>query len=298
MLDTVAIYSIKDLEKLSGIKAHTIRICEKRYGLLQPQRTETNIRYYQDDDVKLLLNTALLNRHGYKISKIASMSRSEINEAIIRISESDFDTEVQSDALTLAMLEMDEQKFQATINQRIKELGFKETIMQVFFPFLNRLSVLWMHGSVLPVQANYIAGLIKQKLYVAIDAIALPEKKTPSFLLYLPEGEEQELSLLFIHYLLKEQGFKVFNLGRRISLEDLKHAYKIQEPDFIFTIINDGLFKMSLKDYIDEISLHCRNSEILLTGIQVNRKPLKTKDNCHTFDGLESIMAYLEGVKV
>ncbi|NND07507.1 MAG: MerR family transcriptional regulator [Saprospiraceae bacterium] len=294
----MAIYSIRDLEKLSGIKAHTIRIWEKRYGLLQPQRTETNIRYYQDDDVKLLLNTALLNRHGYKISKIASMSQSEINEAILRISESEFDTEVQSDALTLAMLEMDEERFQATINKRIKELGFKETIMQVFFPFLNRLSVLWMTGSVLPVQENYIAGLIKQKLYVAIDAITLPQKETPSFLLYLPEGEEQELSLLFIHYLLKEQGFKVFNLGRNISLEDLKNAYKIQEPDFIFSIINDGLFKMSLKDYVDEISLHCRNSEILLTGIQVNRKPLKTKDNCHTFDGFESIMAYLEKVKV
>jgi len=298
MIDTVAIYSIRDLEKLSGIKAHTIRIWEKRYGLLHPQRTDTNIRYYQDDDVKLLLNTALLNRHGYKISKIASMSQSEINEEILRISGSDFDTEVQSDALTLAMLEMDEEKFQATINQRIRELGFRETIMQVFFPFLNRLSVLWMTGSVLPVQENYIAGLIRQKLYVAIDAIDLPKKETPSFLLYLPEGEEQELSLLFIHYLLKEKGFKVFNLGRNVSLEDLKHAYKIQQPNFIFTIINDGLFKMSLKNYIEEISLHCRNSKILLTGLQVNRQPLKIKSNCLTFDGFESIMEYLEKVEV
>ncbi len=294
----MAIYSIKDLEKLSGIKAHTIRIWEKRYKLLHPQRTDTNIRYYQDADVKLLLNAALLNRHGFKISKIAGMSQAEINEAIIRISESDVDTEVQSDALTLAMLEMDEEKFAATIEQRILEMGFKETIMKVFFPFLNRLSVLWMTGSVLPVQENYIAGLIRQKLYVAIDAIPIPKKPTTSFLLFLPEGEEQELSLLFIHYLLKDQGFQVFNLGRNVSLEDLKQAYRILHPDFVFTIINDGLFRTPLRDYVEELALHCRVSKVLLTGIQVNRQPIKTKSNCHIFDGLESILSYLEDVNV
>ena len=290
----MAIYSIRDLEMLSGIKAHTIRMWEKRYGFLQPHRTDTNIRYYLDEDVKLLLNAALLNRNGYKISKIASMSQEEINQAILRISEDKFDTQLQSDALTLSMLELDESKFEVTIEQRIKEIGFKETMIQVVFPFLNRLSVLWMTGSVLPVQENYIAGLIRQKLYVAIDGLPIPKKSAKTFMLYLPEQEEQELSILFIQYLLRQQGFKVLNLGRNISLEDINKAFKIQPSDYVFTIINDGLFKQPIKEYVDQLSLHCRSAKILLTGIQISRHQIKSRKNWVTFEGLEEIMDYFK----
>jgi DNA-binding transcriptional MerR regulator/methylmalonyl-CoA mutase cobalamin-binding subunit len=290
----VAIYSIRDLETLSGVKAHTIRMWEKRYGLLNPQRTETNIRYYLDQDVKMLLNAALLNRHGYKISRIADMSQRQLHEAVLEITEKKVvDSDVQSDTLTLSMLELDEEKFDATIRQRIEEYGFKETMMKVVFPFLNRLNVLWMTGSVMPVQENYIAGLIKQKIYVAIDSLPHPDNQKGTFIVFLPEGEEHELSTLFIHYLLREAGFKVINLGRNISLDDILQASEIHHPNYIFTIINEGLFKMSVKDYIDKLSLHCRNSTLLLSGIQISRQQIKSRKNWITFDGLDEILEYL-----
>ncbi len=294
MATSLAIYSIKDLEVLSGIKAHTIRIWEKRYDLLKPERTETNIRYYQDDDVKLLLNAALLNRNGYKISRIASMSEAEISQAVLELSGDEVDPQVMSDALTLSMLEMDERKFNATMDQKISELGFREAMMQVVFPFLSRLSVLWMTGSVLPVQENFISGLIKQKLYLAIDSLKPGDEQKATFLLYLPEQEEQELSLLLIHYLLKYEGYKVINLGRNISLEDLKQACKISNPTHIFTIVNDALFKQSVKDYVESLCLYCRECTVLLTGIQITRQQIKSKKNCLTFDGLEEIQQYIQ----
>lgn len=292
----MAVYSIRDLETLSGVKAHTIRMWEKRYGLLNPQRTDTNIRFYVDKDVKMLLNAALLNRHGYKISRIACMSQRQMHEAVLEISEKKVDTDLQSDTLTLSMLELDEEKFDATIRQRIEEHGFKETMMKVIFPFLNRLNVLWMTGSVMPVQENYIAGLIKQKIYVAIDSLPHPIQPRGTFIVYLPEGEEHELSTLFIHFLLRDANFKVINLGRNISLDDLIQASEIHHPDFIFTIINEGNFRLSVKDYLDKLSLHCRNSTLLLSGIQISRQQIKSRKNWITFDGLDEILTYIETI--
>ncbi len=292
----MAVYSIGDLETLSGVKAHTIRIWEKRYGLLCPQRTKTNIRYYLDQDVKMLLNAALLKRHGFKISKIAKMSEPEIRQAVLDISANEKDGERQSDALTLSMLEMDEERFDATIRLSIHEEGFKHTMMKVIFPFLNRLNVLWMTGSVLPVQENYIAGLIRQKIYVAIDELPLPDQNNDLFILYLPEGEDHELSLLFIHFLLRDQGFKVVNLGRNTSFEDLQKACEIHHPKYVFTLINEANFKGTVKDYVDMLALHCRHSTVLLSGIQINRQQITNYENCITFEGLDEIIDYLSAL--
>lgn len=290
----VAIYSIKDLETLSGIKAHTIRIWEKRYNLLSPQRTETNIRYYVDEDVKLLLNAALLNRNGYKISRIARMESSELHDAVRKLSEDTFDTDVQSDALTIAMLELDEESFDRTIFQRIQEIGFSNTMTQVIFPFLDRLNVLWLTGSIKPVHENYIAGLIKQKIYVALDKLPHPKSSDGTFITYIPEGEDHELSMLFIQYLLKEKGYKVINLGHSTSLDDLQLAYELHSPQYIFTIINEGRFRESVKDYVEKISLLGRKSTVLLTGLQISQQRIRNFKNCITFEGLSEIIAFLE----
>jgi DNA-binding transcriptional MerR regulator/methylmalonyl-CoA mutase cobalamin-binding subunit len=289
----VAVYSIRDLETLSGVKAHTIRIWEKRYGLLCPQRTETNIRYYLDKDVKMLLNAALLNRHGYKISKIAEMDAAQMHQAVLEVTETQEDSELQSDALTLSMLELNEEKFDSIMSQQITENGFKKTMMEVIFPFLNRLNVLWMTGSVMPVQENYIAGLIKQKIYVAIDQLPHSNPKKATFMLYLPEREEHELSLLFIHFLLREYGYKVINLGRNISIDDINQACQIHHPEYIFTLINEGLSKVPVKEYVEKLSLHCRMSIILLSGLQISRQQIKSRKNYLTFDSLDEILLYV-----
>lgn len=285
----MAIYSISDLEKLSGVKAHTIRIWEKRYNLLSPKRTPSNIRYYIEQDLKKLLNIALLNRNGFKISKIAGMAPEQIREAVLEISqEQSSDIELLSDTLTLAMLEMDEDKFNAVVQHNIDELGFKQTMFEVIFPFLNRLGILWMTGSIAPVQENFVATLIKAKIFVAIENLPKRPPKA-SFMIYLPEGERQELSLLFIHFLLREAGYRVINLGGQASMEDLKIAYEIRKPEYVLTMINEPMTSVSLQDYVDDLALHFRQSSLLLTGMQLARRKTKLPMNCKTFDDVNQL---------
>jgi len=289
----VAIYSISDLEKLSGVKAHTIRIWEKRYNLLAPKRTPSNIRYYIEKDLKRLLNIALLNRNGLKISKIAKMDADQVRSAVLELSqEAPKDAEVLSDTLTLAMLEMDEDKFNAVVQRNISEIGFKRTMVEVIFPFLNRLGILWMTGSISPVQENYVAGLIKQKIFVAIEELETPATKA-SFMIFLPESERQELSMLFIHYILKEAGHRVINLGAQVSIDDLKVAYDIQQPRYLLTMINET-GPVSIHEYVEQLSLHFRESTILLTGIQIARRQLQSKRNYQVFNDLSELVLFLE----
>ncbi|MBX2817482.1 MAG: MerR family transcriptional regulator [Saprospiraceae bacterium] len=290
----MAVYSISDLEKLSGVKAHTIRIWEKRYGLLTPKRTKTNIRYYLEEDLKKLLNIALLNRNGFKISKIAKMPSEEMHAAILDVSDNNQDNiDILSDALTVAMLDMDELKFSTVLQRNIQDIGFKRTMTEVVFPFLNRLGVLWMTGSISPAQENYVATLIKQKMYVALEGIKTPQDKA-TFLIYLPEQERQELSLLFVHYLLREIGYKVVNLGSGIGLQDLKKAYEIVKPDYLLTMINESTAPLTIQEYVEEMSLHFRNSTVFLTGLQLARRRIKSKHNYHVFDSIDDLTGYLE----
>lgn len=160
----MAVYSIVDLEKLTGVKAHTIRIWEQRYGVITPKRTQSNIRYYQDDDLKQLLNIAILNKNGHKISRIAQMQPDEINETAAALSSIDISYGAHLDALTIAMIEMDELKFDKIFNTHIQQLGFERAMTELIYPFLDKLSILWLTGSISPVQENFISFLIRQKL--------------------------------------------------------------------------------------------------------------------------------------
>jgi MerR family transcriptional regulator, light-induced transcriptional regulator len=291
----VAIYSIKDLEKLCGIKAHTIRIWEQRYGVIKPERTDTNIRYYQDNDLKLLLNIALLNRNGLRISKIAEMSETEIAEQVAAISEVDFGHNTQLDALTIAMIEMDEYKFDRIISTNIQQLGFEETMLQVIYPFLDKLSVLWLTGSINPVQENFMSYLIRQKIIAAIDnePIALG-KNIKKFLIYLPEGETQELSLLFMQYVLKARKNRVFYLGLNVSVNDLADACQIHKPDYIFTMITETFSKNPVQKYVDELSTTFKDCKILLSGYQVVAQNVRSAENIKVLRSLDETVEFLD----
>ncbi len=265
----MAVYSIKDLEQLSGIKAHTIRIWEKRYSLIQPNRTQTNIRYYTDEDLRYLLNVGVLNRNGFKISKIAKMSENEIAEKVAALSEVNSEHATQLDALTISMIEMDEYKFNRIVSTNIKQIGLEKTMLEVINPFLSKLTILWMTGSVNPAQVHFITCLIRQKIIVAIDELPLKQdNEKPTFLLYLPEGEIQELILLFVHYLLKTRGNKVIYLGQNIPLDELQTPYKIHKPKYIYTILSPSFTKLPTPNYIDTLSSTFPLSEVLLSGLQ------------------------------
>ena len=294
-LSKVAVYSIKDLEKLSGIKAHTLRMWEQRYGIVNPKRTKTNIRYYLDDDLKFILNVALLNKNGLKISKISKMTKHEIAEKVAAISEINFEFGTQLDALTISMIEMDEYKFDRIISTNIQQLGFEKTMLEVVYPFLDKLSLLWLTGSINPVQENFISFLIRQKLIVAIDQEPLPNGDSArKFLLYLPEGERQELSLLFMHYLLKVRGFQVAYIGQDIAINDIKDAHAIIKPDFIFTMITEAFARDSLQVYINRLAAEFPGTKLLFSGYQVVAQQVVESDNVVILKSLPQTLTFLK----
>ncbi len=294
----MAVYSIRDLEKLSGIKAHTIRIWEQRYGVIAPKRTKTNIRYYQDDDLKFLLNVSLLNKNGIKISKIAKMSRQTVAEKVAAIAEINFEYSTQLDALTISMIEMDEQKFDRIVSMNIQQLGFERTMLEVIYPFLDKLGVLWLTGSINPVQENFISYLIRQKIIVAIDQEPIPQgKQVKKFIIYLPEGEKQELTLLFMHYILKSRRNQVLYLGQDISVADLRDACKVHKPDFIFTMISETFAKEPVQKYVDKLAETFPECQVLLSGYQVVAQKVTAPQNVRVLRSLDHTLEFLELLK-
>jgi len=295
----MAIYSISDLEKLSGIKSHTIRIWEQRYGVLHPKRTDTNIRYYEDSDLQLLLNIALLNRHGYKISKIAAMSKEDIAQKVSSVSEFKIGLDAELDVLTLSVIEMDEYKFSRILDTHISQLGFEETMLSVIYPFMEKLSLLWLTGSIKPVQENFITQLIRNKLIAAIEKEPLTtNRKAPKFILYLPRDEQQELSLLFMQLLIKKRGNQVVNLGPNLALVDLKDACKIHRPDYVFTILSETFNREPIQRYLENLQESAPGAHLLLTGYLITSHSVKVPENTTVLPSLDEAIEFLDDLKV
>lgn len=291
----MAIYSIKDLEKLSGIKAHTIRIWEQRYEVILPKRTQTNIRYYDEEDLKTLLNIVLLNKNGTKISKIAKMSSAEIAQEVAEVSDVHFEQDAQLDALTISMIEMDSYKFDKIISANIDQMGFERTMIDVINPFLDKLSVLWLTGSINPAQEHLISCLIRQKLIVAIDKLPyIREENKPKYLVFLPEGEIHELSILFLTYLLRERGNQVIYLGQNIPFNDLQAVYKIHNPNYIFTMFSGSFTKEPLQNYIQKLSKTFPKAHLLVSGYQVLIQPINLPENTSIIESFDHFIEFLK----
>lgn len=220
-------YSIKDLETFSGIKAHTIRIWEQRYGILEPSRTSTNIRFYTDADLKKLLNVGLLNQLGFKISRISEMDESEIQDVIREASAKESQEHHFLNMLKISMLNYDEELFYNITNSFIQEHGVEATFTKLFLPFLTQVGILWLTNTICPAQEHFISNLIRQKLFALTDEF---EGKTTNdevtYVMYLPQGEIHEISLLLVHYIVRKQGYKSLFLGQSVPFEDLFQIVK------------------------------------------------------------------------
>lgn len=229
-------YSIKDLEKLSRVKAHTIRIWEKRYALLAPERTDTNIRYYSDEDLRKLLNISLLNNHGVKISKVAKMSDAQIRDEVLAMQDEQLGVTDHVESLILAMTELDEERFEKVISSCVLRSGFENTMLEVIQPFLQRVGVLWLIDAIKPGQEHFMSNLIRQKVIAAIDGV-VPEKHADplTILFFLPEGELHEMGLLFGHYLARKMGHRPIYLGQSVPFDDLKPVVEHRHPDILVT---------------------------------------------------------------
>jgi len=229
-------YSIKDLEKLSRVKAHTIRIWEKRYGLLEPARSGTNIRSYSDADLRKLLNIALLNDNGFKISRIATFNDAAIRSHVLELEGSENGSVDQVESLILSMTELDEARFEKVIGNSILRSGFERTMLEVIQPFLHRVGVLWQIDAVKPGQEHFISNLIRQKVISAMDGLPPVKRERPkTILFFLPEGEMHELGLLFGHFLARKHGHHSIYLGQSVPFDDLKAVVDYRKPTVFVT---------------------------------------------------------------
>ena len=215
-------FSIKDLEHFTGIKSHTIRAWEQRYSLLVPKRTATNIRYYSAEDLKKLLNVGYLIEHGGKISKIAQLSNEALIDQVRDMQMEEGGLSAVFSKLKLSMLNYDEILFKEVVDTYSNEHGLDRTVLDVFLPFLSQIGVLWLTNTICPAQEHFISHLMRQELHAGVSDAVIPAREDhPPIVLYLPEREIHDISLLFIHFLCRTHGMKSIFLGASVPFNDL-----------------------------------------------------------------------------
>jgi DNA-binding transcriptional MerR regulator len=267
-------HSIKDLERLSGVKAHTIRIWEQRYNLLSPSRTETNIRFYTDNDLKLLLNIAQLINSGAKISHLSRLTEKEIENRIHAIEENPLSSNqyfnTQIDNLIIAMSALNDHLFEDTIKLSSQRYGFEKTMIELIIPFLNKVGLMWRTGEIGVIQEHFISNLIRQKILVAIDGIPKLENiQDETYLLFLPEGELHEMGLLFSNYLLKSKGKKVIYLGQAVPLEDVTKFCHEFQPKYLLTFFTATYKIEVVENYLLDLLEIAPEINLLIAGNQL-----------------------------
>ncbi|WP_305982348.1 MerR family transcriptional regulator [Roseivirga thermotolerans] len=291
----MANYSIKDLEHLSGIKAHTLRIWEQRYGLINPKRTDTNIRFYDQDDLKLILNVSLLKDNGFKISKIAQMSKEEMHETVLEIADKATSFADQIYGLTLAMIDLDEQRFEKIISSNTLKIGFERTMLNIIYPFLTKIGIMWITDSINPAQEHFISNLIRQKVIVAIDGqYETYDEEAKKYMLFLPEGELHELSLLFANYLIRARGNRVVYLGQNMPFQDLQVAFNAYKPDYLLTIMTTKDRNISTEEYLANLADSFSDTPILVAGSQVIGQDLELKENIVQIANPNHLLEFIE----
>jgi DNA-binding transcriptional MerR regulator len=217
-------FTIKDLESLSGIKAHTIRIWEQRYSFLKPRRTDTNIRIYSGDELKIVLNIALLNKYGFKISHIDKMNDDEINQKLVSLSDVQAQQEKIINDLIGNMIDLDTERFETALDKYIRSKGIERAINHLIFPFLERIGILWQTNHINAAQEHLVTNIIRQKLIVGVDHATPLITSNKTILLFLPEGEHHELGLLYMYYILKGRGLRVLYLGANVPGKDVVYV--------------------------------------------------------------------------
>lgn len=252
---------------LTGIKAHTLRIWEQRYNLPQPKRTATNIRYYDDEDLKLLLNVSMLNQHGHKISEITRFSEQEIRDLAISYSVHSDRHSVHLQSMMASMINLDELAFEKVLSTCILQSGLERTIFEVVFPLMSMLGAMWVTGTVNPAYEHFISSLVRQKLIVAIDGQDFQHSASQKkFLLFLPEGEHHELGLLFGNFLIRSAGHHSMYLGQNLPVGDLRMIADKYRPDYVLTSLTTGFPQVVADGFVKELQEIFPKSTLLLTG--------------------------------
>jgi DNA-binding transcriptional MerR regulator/methylmalonyl-CoA mutase cobalamin-binding subunit len=259
-------YTIKDLEQISGIKAHTIRIWEQRYSFLQPQRTETNIRSYSADELKVILNVSLLNKYGFKISHIDKMSTADMEEKIMGLNQLDAEKERVVNALIKDMVSLNMQSFERQLDSYIAQKGIEKTITEIIFSFLERVGILWITNHINPAQEHLSSNIIRQKIILGIEKLPKLYHANTHVVLFMPEGEYHEVGLLFVHFLLKQKGISVDYLGANVPTVDIKYLTQQKRVDYLYTHITAPIKGFKMNKFLEQLTQIDPKIPIVITG--------------------------------
>lgn len=263
-------YSIKEVENLTGIKKHTIRIWEKRYNIVLPTRTDTNIRYYSEEELKHLLNISILNRNGYKISFIAKFDDNTISEKISEIANSIQDLDSQIENLISSTIEFNEIKFDKIISAAIITFGFEDTLCKIIYPFYHRIAKLKQLENINIVQEQFAYNLIRRKIFVEIDSLnPFINYKPKTFIMFLPNLDHRETEVVFYKYIIRKLGHKAIYAGNNVSISDIVNVSKTIIPDYIFTFIPNNLNVEKAVEYMQMLSKSFPN-QLIFIAIDMN----------------------------
>jgi DNA-binding transcriptional MerR regulator len=286
-------FTIKDLEILSGIKAHTIRIWEQRYNFIKPKRTDTNIRYYSNDELKTILNISLLNKYGYKVSLIDKMSTFEIQNNILLLTNNEAQQEKIINDLINYMIELNVEAFENVLDKYIGIHKIDKTINTIIFSFLEKIGLLWQTNHINPGQEHLVTNIIRQKIIIGIEKTEVIQKLNKSALLFLPEGEHHEICLLYTHFLLKSKGFSVLYLGANVPLKDVVFVANIKKPLFIHSHLTATSSTFNIEKYLLLISNKLFDNKVILSGSMIQGYKKKIPCNVELKNTLNEVVSFI-----
>lgn len=291
---TLNSFSIKDIESLTGIKAHTIRIWEQRYNLLQPKRKGTNHRVYDNVDLKHIMRITYLYHHGYKISRIAGMTDEEVKQLSLEESgkKGTHLHQAYINQLVEAMIDFDQYRFEKIFHNILLRMGFEQCVLKVIYPYLERVGLLWMVDSVIPAQEHFAANIIRKKLMVAIDGLDLPAQERERILIFLPTGEFREIPMLFVQYLLKKNGCSVVNFGCNIPLEDIRFYTDRKPVDHIYTHLITNFPQRTLDNLAGKLGSLFPDIPVTISGPQAARITQPLPANIHAIHSMEEMLVF------
>lgn len=285
-------YSIKDLEVLSGIKAHTLRIWEQRYKLVEPKRTDTNIRFYTDEQLKLVLNVSLLNNMGYKISKIAKLTPLEIAQEVLNIDHKDLKEDLLINQLVEGMVSLNKELILKILHKSDDFDSLTDFFLKVVFPFLGRVGMLWTSNSINPGQEHFASNIIKRFLIDRIEALEEPQSDAAMFLLFLPEGDWHEMSLLVAEYILKKNGKRVLYLGASVPNSDIEAIMELTKIDYLLCVSILSQPLSSIQEIIDRFGAVAQEADLIFAGRAFYHEDLTFPKGAKTLYSFDELAAF------
>lgn len=287
----MAQYSIKDLENFTKIKAHTLRIWEQRYALLQPERTETNIRYYSDKDLKKILNINLLYQNGLKISKIAKLSEKEIfQKAAQLLLEDDVNDRDEINSFVENILALNEAGIQESLKRITQKIGIERLYAEVLIPLLEKVGTLWQVDAISVSHEHFLSNILREFLITNISAIDISSRPKGKVVLFLAEHEKHELSLLFYYYLLKKKGYDCFYLGQSVPMKDLREFVNETTPDFLVTSLIAELTSEDFAEIMSGLIELIDPKKIFIGGYQLEKHRLDIPEGINVVKSIDDIV--------